>query len=75
MTLIKQWREAWKFSSVQTAVILGLANTAFFLLPKLDEVISLPVYAAISALGNVAIIVLRLIAQPKIEKSPKRKSE
>lgn len=66
MSLIKQWREAWKLTSVQTAVILGLANAAFFLLPELPDFVTLPIYAAISAIGNVAIIILRLVAQPKI---------
>lgn len=66
MTLIQNWQQAWKFSSVQTAVILGLANTAFALLPALSESVSLPIYAAVSALGNVAIILLRLVAQPSL---------
>lgn len=66
MQLIKEWRKAWQLSSVQTAVILGVANAAFALLPALSDVVSLPVYAAVSAVGNVAIIVLRLIAQPSL---------
>lgn len=66
MTLIKEWRQAWKFTSVQTAVILGIANALFALIPALSDAVSLPVYAAISALGNVAIIILRLVAQPKL---------
>jgi len=67
MNLIKEWRSAWKFSSIQTAVILGIANTLFALMPALSEIFTVPVYAAISAIGNIAIIVLRLIAQPSIE--------
>lgn len=67
MALIQEWRQAWKFSSVQTALILGIANTAFALLPALSDSVSLPVYAAVSAIGNVAIIVLRLVAQPYLE--------
>lgn len=67
MTLIQGWRQAWKFSSVQTALILGTANAAFALLPALSDSVSLPVYAAVSAIGNVAIIVLRLVAQPYLE--------
>lgn len=66
MTLIKEWREAWKLTSVQTAIVLGVANALFALLPALSDAVSLPAYAAISALGNVAIIVLRLVAQPKL---------
>lgn len=66
MKLIKEWRKAWKYSSVQTAVILGLANALFFFLPQLADFVSFPVYAGIMAAGNVGIIVLRLIAQPKL---------
>lgn len=68
MKLIEKWREAWKLTSVQTAVILGLANAAFALLPALSDFVTLPIYAAISAIGNVAIIILRLVAQPKLHK-------
>jgi hypothetical protein len=69
MTLISQWKEAWKFSSVQTALILGIANAFFALIPALSDVVTLPVYAAVSAVGNVAIILLRLVAQPKLNQS------
>ena len=68
MKLIKKWREAWKLTSVQTAVIIGLANAVFALLPALSDFVTLPIYAAISAIGNVAIIILRLVAQPKLHK-------
>lgn len=67
MNLIDNWRDAWKFNSVQTAVILGLSNAAFAIMPALSEYVTLPVYAAISALGNVAIIILRLVAQSNLE--------
>lgn len=69
MTLIQNWRQAWRFTSVQTALILGIANALFALMPVLSDAVSLPVYAAISALGNVAIIILRLVAQPSLEPS------
>lgn len=69
MTLISQWKEAWKFSSVQTALILGIANALFALIPTLSDVVTVPVYAAVSAVGNVAIILLRLVAQPKLNQS------
>lgn len=67
MSLIKEWRSAWKFSSVQTALILGLANALFAVMPALSDSVSLPIYAAVSAAGNVAIIILRLVAQPSLE--------
>lgn len=67
MKLIQNWRQAWRFSSVQTALILGIANALFALMPVLSDAVSLPVYAAISALGNVAIIILRIVAQPSLE--------
>lgn len=68
MALIKEWRKAWKYTTVQTAVILGLANAVFLFLPDLAQFVSFPVYAGIMALANVGIIVLRLIAQPKLHK-------
>lgn len=66
--LIKEWRKAWQYNSVQTAIILALANAIFMLLPSLVNSVSLPVYAGIMCLGNIAIVVLRLVAQPSVKK-------
>lgn len=68
MKLIKEWREAWKFSSVQTALILAVANGLFALLPSLSEMVTLPIYALIMMTGNIGIVLLRLISQPSIKK-------
>lgn len=67
MTLIQNWKSAWKFSSVQTALILAAANGLFAVIPLLSELVSVSVYALISLFGNVAIVALRLVAQPSIE--------
>ena len=63
MKLIDNWRQSWRFTSVQTALILAAANGAFAVLPLLSESVSVPVYAAISVVGNLAIVALRLMAQ------------
>lgn len=68
MELINEWRKAWQYTTVQTAVILGVANALFFFLPQLADFVSFPVYAGIMALGNIGIIILRLVAQPKLNK-------
>jgi hypothetical protein len=67
MKLITNWKQAWKFTSVQTALILAVANGLFAVLPMLSSYVTLPVYALIMMLGNIGIVVLRLIAQPNIK--------
>lgn len=71
MQLIKDWRQAWKFTSVQSALILAVANGCFALVPFLSDAVSMPVYAACSVIANVAIVVLRLVAQPRANGSTK----
>lgn len=67
MKLIDNWRQSWRFSSVQAAMILAVVNGVFALLQYLAEVVSLPTYAAISVLGNLSVVVLRLVAQPSLQ--------
>lgn len=63
MKLIKEWREAWRFTSVQTALILAIANALFALLPAFQAAVPLWLYGIIMVAGNLAIVVLRLISQ------------
>lgn len=67
MTLIENWREAWKFNSVQSALILAVANALFALIPSLSSVVPFWVYALIMTFGNLAIVALRLVAQDDLE--------
>jgi hypothetical protein len=67
MKLIQNWKQAWRFTSVQTALILAAASGLFAILPMLSSYVTLPVYALIMMLGNIGIVVLRLIAQPNIK--------
>lgn len=63
MKLIKEWREAWKFGSVQTALILAVANAVFMLLPELQPALPSWLYSLIMIVGNVSIVALRLVSQ------------
>jgi hypothetical protein len=67
MKLISNWKQSWKFTSVQTALILAAANGLFAVLPMLFSYVTLPVYALIMMFGNIGIVVLRLIAQTNIK--------
>ena len=66
MTLIKNWREAWKFTSVQSALILAAVSGLFYFMPVVQEFLSPTVYALIMFVGNIGVTVLRIIAQPGV---------
>lgn len=63
MKLVSNWKQSWRFTSVQTALILAAVNGLFAVLPLLSESVSVPIYATLSVLGNLLIVVLRLIQQ------------
>jgi hypothetical protein len=66
MKLIEKWREAWKLSSVQWAVLLAVSNALFALLPMLSESVPIWLYAIIMSVGNIASVLLRMVAQPSL---------
>lgn len=66
MTLIKNWRDAWKFTSVQSALILATVSGLFYFMPVVQEYLSPALYALIMLVGNIAVTVLRLVAQPSL---------
>lgn len=66
MTLIKNWRDAWKFTSVQSALILATVSGLFYFMPVVQEYLSPALYALIMCLGNIGVTVLRLVAQPSL---------
>ena len=63
MKLIKQWREGWKLSSIQTTLLLALLSGTYAFLPALREVIPVEWYAVAMVGGNLLIAVVRLISQ------------
>lgn len=67
MKLIEKWKESWKYTSVQTAVILAGANALFAVVPALVDSVPFWVYTALMSLGNMGIVILRIVAQPKVK--------
>jgi hypothetical protein len=76
--LIADWRNAWKFLSVQIAVgLVVLGTIQVTVLPMLQIVLPPNAYAVISALLGLAIAVGRVLQQPifgtdtKVAETPK----
>jgi len=67
ITLIKEWRNAWKLTSVQWALALATANGLFAVLPMLSDSVPIWLYALIMCFGNIGIVILRLMAQPNLK--------
>lgn len=71
MKLIDNWRKAWRFTSVQSALILALVNGLFSVFPVMFQSLNPTIYCSLMVLGNISVVVLRLIAQPKLENNIK----
>lgn len=63
MKIIRNWRKAWRMLSVQLAALIVAVAAAEPFLPQLREVLPPNWYAFAAG----AVIVARLVAQPKVE--------
>jgi len=66
MTLIKEWRKAWKMSSVQLAVLTAVLNGAAGAWVHFDGQVSPVVWASVNMGLGVAVAVARIISQPNL---------
>lgn len=62
--LIENWKSAYKYLTVQLALALALLSEAFDYLPMLKEYVPQNYVMYVS----IAIIIARIVAQPKIKK-------
>lgn len=60
--LIENWKSAYKYLTVQLALALALLSEAFDYLPMLKEYVPQNYVMYVS----IAIIIARIVAQPKI---------
>lgn len=66
--LIPHWRRAWRFMSVQAAALLALLSMLQAdVLPYLQPVIDPRHWPYVTAGLSLAIVLLRLIAQPGVD--------
>lgn len=63
MKLIDNWKEAWKFNSVQTAVLIAALSGLYAAFPVFAQAIPSWVYALSMMTLSVALIILRVIQQ------------
>lgn len=61
--LIENWKQAYKFWSVQCALAVAFVNVLMAFLPALQDYMSVTVYAVINALLAGLVAVVRVIAQ------------
>jgi hypothetical protein len=65
--LIADWRRAWRFSSVQAAVLLAfLSAVQADVLPLLQPLFSDRAWPLVSGGLGLLIVVVRLLAQPSL---------
>lgn len=71
MTLIDQWKKAWRLSSVQIALIIAVIGALQAGLPD----IGLPesTYAVLNTVLAIALAVARIVAQPAVTTTPEQK--
>lgn len=63
MKLINDWAKAWKFTSVQTALIIAVVSALYAAWPAFMSIVS-PFWYAIGMVGlSLLVVVMRLIQQ------------
>lgn len=68
MTLIPDWRLAWRFASVQAALLLALlSGLQAEVLPLVAPLFPDHIWPWVSGGLALAVVVLRLLAQPDLE--------
>lgn len=71
---VPNWRLAWRFSSVQAAVLLALLSSVQAeVLPLVKPIFAANVWPWVSGGLALAIVLLRLMAQPGLHKAPPAK--
>lgn len=66
--LIPDWKRAWRFASVQAAVLLALlSGLQAEVLPLVQPLFPAPVWPWVSGALALAVVVLRLVAQPGLK--------
>lgn len=64
MKIVENWRSAWKFISVQIAVIAAAVQGAVLAFPAVKDYLSDTAVHAVGLLLLVSIVVGRLVQQP-----------
>jgi hypothetical protein len=64
-TLIPEWKQAWKFFSVQVGIIFAIAAGLYAELPALREYLSPETFARLSGILAFVAIVARIIKQQR----------
>lgn len=64
MQLIKNWKDAWKMSSVQAGAAIAVLGVAEQVLPALQTALPAGIYAIL----GVLVVIARVVLQPKLTK-------
>lgn len=63
MKLIDNWKKAWKFTSVQVAMLLSILATVQASMPDLQAMFAPTTYALINLGLGIAVIIARVVKQ------------
>ena len=64
-TLIPEWKQAWKFFSVQLGILFAIAAGLYAELPELREYLSPQTFARLSGILAFIAIIARVIKQQR----------
>lgn len=65
--LIPDWKKAHRFNTVRIAAFWGLVCGALLILPALQDLIPLWLFAVLGLLMSVAVSVARIMHQPGLD--------
>jgi hypothetical protein len=66
MTLVANWKNAWKMYSVRVALILAVLGVLQTSLPMFQDFLPPVVFASLTTLLAVAVVVGRVVYQPSL---------
>jgi hypothetical protein len=70
MSLIPEWRKAWKLTSVQLAVAVAVLNAAAAGWSLFQGAVDPLVFASVNMVLGIAVAVSRVVKQPALNDPP-----
>jgi len=70
MSLIPEWRKAWKLTSVQLAVVVAVLNAAAAGWSLFQGAVDPLVFASVNMVLGIAVAVSRVVKQPALTDTP-----
>lgn len=70
MSLIPEWRKAWKLTSVQLAAVVAVLNAVAAGWSLFQGAVDPLVFASVNMVLGIAVAVSRVVKQPELTNTP-----